>query len=154
MYPVPPELIRIRETTPLVIIAVAAAPDPPPPTIETNGEDVYPVPPSVTVTSLIEPSTTTEALAPLPPPPAIVIAGGDAASYPEPALVIPILVTAPNVLVKFDLYDHTDTPFTHVPIGPELIRSLVDIVVGTLGNLVSFLWLPGRRADPGKGPIL
>ena len=40
VYPVPPVLIRIRETSPLVIIAVAAAPDPLPPTIETNGEVV------------------------------------------------------------------------------------------------------------------
>ena len=40
VYPVPPALIRILDTTPLVIIAVAAAPEPPPPTIDTRGEDV------------------------------------------------------------------------------------------------------------------
>ena len=30
VYPVPPSLIKILDTTPLVIIAVAAAPEPPP----------------------------------------------------------------------------------------------------------------------------
>ena len=80
MYPVPPSTIRMRETTPLVIIAVAEAPEPPPPTIETRGEDVYPLPPLSTVISLIEPLTVTEAEAPEPPPPEIVIVGGNAAS--------------------------------------------------------------------------
>ena len=69
-------------------------------------------------------------------------------------MVIPILVIAPNVLVKLDLYDHTETPFTHVPIGPEVIKSFVEIVVASLGNLVNFLWLPGNNAEPGNGPML
>ena len=108
----------------------------------------------MTVISEIEPLTVTLAVAPDPPPLEIVIVGGDAASYPEPALLIAIPVTAPNVLVVFDLYDQIDTPFTQVPTGPGLIRFFVDIVVGTLGNLFNFRWFPGRSADPGKGPIL
>ena len=51
------------------------------------------------------------------------------------------------------MYDHTETPFTHVPTGPELIADLVDIVVGSAGNLFNLRWLPGKRAEPGKGPI-
>ena len=57
----------------------------------------------MTVTSEIEPSTVTFAVAPEPLPPEIVIAGGEAASYPAPALVMLIPVTAPNVLDKVDL---------------------------------------------------
>ena len=45
VYPVPPELIRILDTTPFVIIAVAAAPEPPPPTIDTRGDAIKPEPP-------------------------------------------------------------------------------------------------------------
>ena len=137
-----------------MIIAVAAAPAPPPPTIETKGEEVYPEPPAVTVTSEIEPSTVTFAVAPEPLPPEIVIVGGEAASYPAPALVMLIPVIAPKVLLNFDLYAHIDTPLTQVPTGPESIVFLVEIVVGTLGNLFNLRWFPGRRADPGKGPIL
>ena len=73
-------MIRILETEPLVIIAVAAAPAPPPPTIETNGDEVYPEPPSVTSISNNEPSTTTDASAPEPKPPETVRTGGFAAS--------------------------------------------------------------------------
>ena len=40
VYPDPPLLTRILETTPLVIIAVADPPDPPPPTIDTRGDEV------------------------------------------------------------------------------------------------------------------
>ena len=40
VYPVPPELISILDTTPFVMIAVAAAPEPPPPTIDTRGDDL------------------------------------------------------------------------------------------------------------------
>ena len=64
-----------------------------------------------------------------------------------------MLVIAPKVLLCVDLYDHTETPFTHVPIGPEEIVFFVDIVVGTAGNLFNLRWLPGKRAEPGKGPI-
>ena len=80
MYPLPPEFIKILETTPLVTIAVAAAPEPPPPTIETRGDVVYPLPLSSTAIAVIDPSTVTLADAPEPPPPSIVILGGDAAS--------------------------------------------------------------------------
>ena len=38
--------------------------------------------------------------------------------------------------------------------GPGVITSLVEIVEETLGKRFSFLWFPGRSADPGKGPIL
>ena len=31
---------------------------------------------------------------------------------------------------------------------------LVEIVLGTNGNLFNLRWLPGISADPGKGPIL
>ena len=96
-------MISILDTTPFVIIAVAAAPEPPPPTIETSGDDVNPDPPAVTVTSLIEPLTTTDAVAPEPPPPVILITGGDAASYSLPALVIATDVIAPNVFLDVDL---------------------------------------------------
>ena len=103
MYPVPPELIRILETTPFVIIAVADAPEPPPPTIETRGEEVNPEPPADTVISLTEQLTTTAAVAPVHPPPLIVNTGGDAASYSLPAFVIATLVTAPKVFLRVDL---------------------------------------------------
>ena len=36
-------------------------------------------------------------------------------------IVIAILVIAPKVLICVDLYDHTETPITHVPIGTEEI---------------------------------
>jgi hypothetical protein len=85
------------------MIAVADAPAPPPPTIDTRGDEVYPAPPLVTVISLREPLTTTDAAAPVPPPPLTVIAGGNAASYPVPALLIVTEVTAPKVLVILDL---------------------------------------------------
>ena len=98
--------------------------------------------------------TVTLAVAPVPPPPDIVKTGGDAASYPVPALVIPTLVTAPNVFFEVDLYDQIDTPFTQVPIGPGFIVFLVDIVVETIGKRFNLRWLPGKRAEPGNGPIL
>ena len=69
-------------------------------------------------------------------------------------MVISIEVTGPKVLVKLDLYDHTETPLTHVPIGPAAIEFLVEIVEGASGNLFNLRWLPGNRAEPGKGPIL
>ena len=87
----------------MVIIAVADAPEPPPPTIETRGEDVYPLPPAVTSIESMPPSTTTDAAASTPPPPAIVMTGGDAASYPEPVFVMSILVIAPKSFFSVDL---------------------------------------------------
>ena len=102
----------------------------------------------------MDPLTVTDPVAPDPPPPEMVIFGGDAASYSEPALVILIAVTGPNVFLTLDLYDQTDVPLIQVPIGPGTILSLIEIVDGFNGNLFNLRWLPGKSADPGKGPIL
>ena len=67
---------------------------------------------------------------------------------------MPIEVTGPKVFVTSDLYDQTDVPLIQVPIGPGVILFLIEIVDGINGNLLSLRWFPGKRADPGKGPIL
>jgi hypothetical protein len=73
---------------------VARAPVPSGPLIETEGADVYPVPPDVIERPVTTPlATVAVAAAPEPPPPEIVTDGGLA--YPEPPPPKVIEVTAP-----------------------------------------------------------
>ena len=151
----PPCSTKILVTLPPVITACAVAPLPFPPTIDTRGDSVYPLPPAVTSNPVRLPLTITSAAAPVPPPPLISTVGFAPASYPSPELSTVICVKGPNWTKSPDLYPQIDTPFIHVPIGLLAAMScLSDIVSTTLGNLSNFLWLPGIRADPVKGPIL
>ncbi len=91
-YPLPPETKVNVSSVPCPTVAVTAAPLPE--VINTEGAEVYPVPPAVTFTAVTTPPLiTADAVAPDPPPPESTTFG--AAANPLPPLVTFTAVTAP-----------------------------------------------------------
>ena len=59
--------------------------------------------------------------------------GGFVMSYPDPPLILSIVLIPPNFFVVSDLYENNGTPFAPIAICPIGVAVLSDLILGVIG---------------------